>query len=558
MMKDKLLEVKNLSIAFSGKEVVHKISFSIEEKEVLAVVGESGSGKSVTALQIMGLLPQKTAKITNGSIFFNGINITYFTEKQFQELRGKMISMVFQEPMSALNPSMKCGKQVQEVVQLHTNVSKSEAKNTVVKLFDKVKLPDSLRAYNSYPHELSGGQKQRIVIAMAIAVHPKLIIADEPTTALDAHVQGEIVKLLKELQEAYGMGLLFISHDLDVVAAIADKIAVMYKGTIVEYNSVQAVLKRPQQDYTKALLAAKPSTKERLYRLPTIEDFNSATFTPKPITDSDRIKNHNAIYNNSPLLEINTVSKVFSFKSNGKIKKLTAVNNVNLKIFEGETLGLVGESGCGKSTLGNLIMNLHRPSGGDINYRGKSIFSLSKIEHQQFRKEVQLIFQDPFASLNPRKQIGSVLQEVLHVHQIGNSKQERSIIIMNLLKDVGLPSESYNKYPHEFSGGQRQRINIARAIILKPKVLVCDESVSALDISVQAKVLNLLNMLKEKHQFTYIFVSHDLSVVKYMSDRIAVMQSGSLIEIDESDKLFHNPVKEYTRKLIGKITPKIN
>ncbi len=556
MIDKKLLEVKGLSIAFNEKEVVRDVSFTIQEKEVLGVVGESGSGKSVTALQLMGLLPSKTARVSNGSIKFDGVEITNFSEKQFQTIRGGVISMVFQEPMSALNPSMKCGNQVAEIIKQHTELSKHEIKERVISLFEKVKLPNPIRAYNAYPHQLSGGQKQRVVIAMAIAVTPKLLIADEPTTALDAHIQGEIVTLLKSLQQEYGMGLLFISHDLDVVADIADKIMVMYKGEVMEYGTAGNVLNNPQEHYTKALLAAKPSTKERLYRLPTVSDFESSSFKPLVVTKENRGVNHKEIYSKPPILELLKVTKVFSFKTDGKRNEVKAVNSVSLEIYEGETLGLVGESGCGKSTLGNLILNLLQPSEGDIKYLGKSIFRLNKEEELLFRKDVQLIFQDPFASLNPRKKIGSALSEVLRVHHIGNSKKERYDIVSNLLEDVGLDENSYDKYPHEFSGGQRQRINIARAIILNPKVVVCDESVSALDISVQAQVLNLLNELKEKYQFTYIFVSHDLAVVKYMSDSVAIMESGRLIEKGESDKVFYQPVKNYTKKLIGKIQSK--
>lgn len=554
MNKGHLLEVDCLSIAFNNATVVRNISFAIKEKEVLAVVGESGSGKSVTALQLIGLLPQKIARIVSGRIVFNGIDITNYTDKQYEQLRGIEIAMVFQEPMSALNPSMRCGKQVAEVIKLHSKISKQEAKNRVLALFKDVKLPDPLRAYQAYPHELSGGQKQRIVIAMAIAVKPKLLIADEPTTALDANVQGEIVQLLKDLQINYGMGLLFISHDLDVVADIADSILVMHQGNVIEYGTAISILNNPQQQYTKALLAAKPSTKERLYRLPTVEDFNDSTVSFKPIKVQDREKLHQIIYSKVPLIKIEEVSKTFEFKNNGKTQTLKAVDKVSIEIFEGETLGLVGESGCGKSTLANLIMNLLRPTSGDIKYKGKSIYKLSLKEQKKFRKEVQLIFQDPFASLNPRKRIGNALYEVLQVHHIDTSKQNRYTRILKLLSDVGLNESDYSKYPHEFSGGQRQRINIARAIILQPKVVVCDESVSALDISIQAQVLNLLNELKEKYQFTYIFVSHDLSVVKYMSDSIAVMQSGRLIEKDEADKVFYQPVESYTKKLIGKIS----
>ena len=549
-----ILKVTNLSIAFNNTTVIHNVSFTIPEKKILGVVGESGSGKSVTSLAIMGLLPKRIANITTGNIELLGNDITKYTDKQFQHLRGNEIAMIFQEPMSALNPSMKCGTQVVEILLNHTELSKNEAKTEVLRIFEKVKLPDVNRVFNSYPHELSGGQKQRIVIAMAIACKPKLLIADEPTTALDVTVQKEIIQLIKELQQEQQMSVLFISHDLSLVADIADETMVMYKGKVVEYQPTKQLFNNPKEDYTKALIYARPSLTERLYRLPTINDFLNKSPKSKIITPAERQKNHEKLYSKEPLLKIENVSKTFFTKTGWFSKNaFKAVNNVSLKIYEGETLGLVGESGCGKSTLGNLILRLEKADKGEISYRGVAINSLKRKQMRELRKDIQLIFQDPFASLNPKMTIGKAIMEPMKAHKLYESDSERKEKVLELLQNVGLQPEHFNRYPHEFSGGQRQRIGIARTIALQPKLIICDESVSALDISVQAQVLNLLNELKEKYEFTYIFISHDLAVVKYMADQLLVMNKGEIEERGDADSIYENPKKEYTKKLIKAI-----
>jgi len=547
------IAVKNLSVSFNHKQVIHDISFNIPKNKIVGVVGESGSGKSVTSLAMMGLLPDKIATIT-GSIKYNGHEISELDSKKWQHLRGNEISMVFQEPMSALNPSMKCGKQVLEIITKHQKCSKKEAKEKVLELFDKVKLPNIERIFNAYPHELSGGQKQRIVIAMAIANQPKLLIADEPTTALDVTVQKEIILLIKELQKDYGMSVLFISHDLGLVQEIANETIVMYQGKIMEHQITEDLFKNPQSNYTKALIYARPSTKERLHRLPTIQDFMEGKLKSEIITEETRIRKHQELYSQAPLLEVENISKTF-FTKTGLFTKtgFKAVNQVSFKIYEGETLGLVGESGCGKSTLGNIILNLTKIDSGSVKFKGTSITQLSKNQLKALRKEIQIIFQDPFASLNPNLKIGEAILEPMTAHKLYKNYKERKEHVLELLEKVGLQKEHFDRYPHEFSGGQRQRIGIARTIALQPKLIICDESVSALDISVQAQVLNLLNELKEKFGFTYLFISHDLSVVKYMSDQLLVMNKGVIEEQGEADKIYSSPVKEYTKNLIDAI-----
>ena len=554
-----ILSVVNLTVTFLNEHVktaiLKNIYFSLYENEILGVVGESGSGKSVTALTILGLLPKSISEITNGSIQYNNANITSLNEEELQSIRGKEISMIFQEPMSSLNPSMTCGQQVAEILNQHTNLSKTEIKEEVLSLFDKVKLPNPKRIYKAYPHEISGGQKQRVMIAMAIACKPKVLIADEPTTALDVTVQSEIIKLLKSLQDEYKMSILFISHDLSLVSEIANQVMVMYKGEVVEHGSVDSIFKNPQHNYTKALIASRPSTKNRLKLLPTIADILKDNVTHEVITNEQRQQKHQELYSKPPLLEINNVSKVF-LSTSGLFKKPTsfkAVNDVSFKVYEGETLGLVGESGCGKSTLSNLILQLDRATEGTIFYRGIDITKLSKSNLRKLRKDIQIIFQDPFASLNPRLSVGEAIIEPMKVHQIGNNHKDRKEKVLQLLRRVCLDEVAFDKYPHQFSGGQRQRIGIARAIALEPKLIICDESVSALDISVQAQVLNLLNELKENFNFTYIFISHDLAVVKYMSDQLLVMKDGKIEESGEADAIYENPVSDYTKKLIHAI-----
>ncbi|WP_336127642.1 ABC transporter ATP-binding protein [Mesoflavibacter sp. CH_XMU1422-2] len=558
-MSEKLLQIKNLSIGFKSenglKPIIKNISYNIFENEIVGVVGESGSGKSVSSLAIMGLLPKKISQITSGDIIFNTTELTTLNDKQFQNIRGNEIAMIFQEPMSSLNPSMRCGKQVEEILFKHTSLSKKEVKAEVISLFEKVKLPDPNRAYSAYPHEISGGQKQRVMIAMAIACKPKLLIADEPTTALDVTVQKDIILLLKELQQETKMSILFITHDLSLISEIAQRVLVMYQGKIVEQNKTDLIFKHPENEYTKALIKARPSLKERLKRLPTIKDVMQKTVSKETITAELRAKTHKEIYSKAPILEVVNLEKEYISKSGlfSKPESFKAVNNVSFKLYKGETLGLVGESGCGKSTLGNAILLLNRPTSGHIFYKGKDITILNKAEEKALRKDIQIIFQDPFASLNPRLTVGQAIMEPMQVHKLYNSKSKRTEKAIDILNRVGLDKSAFNRYPHEFSGGQRQRIGIARTVALQPKLIVCDESVSALDISVQAQVLNLLNEIKENFGFTYIFISHDLAVVKYMSDQLLVMNKGKMEELDDADAIYESPKKEYTKKLIEAI-----
>ena len=550
-----ILSIKNVKISFSGKEVIKGISYEIFKNEILGVVGESGSGKSVSSLALMGLLPPKIAKITNGSIIFNSEELTNLSQKAFQKIRGNQIAMIFQEPMSSLNPSMKCGKQVEEILKQHTSLSKAELKAEVLRLFEQVKLPNPERVYKAYPHEISGGQKQRVMIAMAISCKPDLLIADEPTTALDVTVQEEIILLLKELQQETKMSILFITHDLALISQIANRVLVMYKGKIVEQNTTEAIFKSPESDYTKALIASRPSLDERLLRLPTVQSILNNETAAAIVSNTDRAAQHKVIYSKTPLLKVVNVEKEYVSKSGffGKAETFKAVNNVTFNVYEGETLGLVGESGCGKSTLGNAILNLDRATAGKIEYNGIDITTLTDKEMVALRKDIQIIFQDPYSSLNPRRTVGETIMEPMLVHKIYSSKIDCKNEVLELLNRVGLDDTAFNRYPHEFSGGQRQRIGIARTIALKPKLIICDESVSALDISVQAQVLNLLNELKEDFKFTYIFISHDLAVVKYMSDQLLVMNKGQIEEIGESDAIYSHPKKAYTKALINAI-----
>lgn len=553
-----LLSVQELSVSFGKKkkstEVLHNISFDVQENEILGIVGESGSGKSVTSLSIMGLLPKKNAHYS-GTILFEGKNLLEIKEKEFRNIRGKDIAMIFQEPMSALNPSLKCGKQVSEILKLHLNLKSSEAKKETILLFEKVKLPRPNEIFNSYPHQISGGQMQRVMIAMAIACKPKLLIADEPTTALDVTVQKEIISLLKSIQQETKMAMLFISHDLNLVSEIADRVMVMYKGDVVENASTIEIFKNPKAEYTKALLKARPALDVRLAILPTIASIADKSFVPKEVKPTERAKKHKHIYTQVPILEITNLKKYY-FSNMGlfaKNKIVKAVDNISFSVFEGETLGLVGESGCGKSTLGRTILQLEKASSGSINYKGKELTTLTKTEIRNLRKEIQIIFQDPYSSLNPRLQIGQALMEPMEVHRLGKSKKERKQKALLLLERVGLNESYFNRYPHELSGGQRQRVGIARTIAVEPKLVICDESVSALDISVQAQVLNVLNELKNDFGFTYIFISHDLAVVKYMADQLLVMNKGKIEELGDADEIYANPQTEYTKKLVGAI-----
>lgn len=553
-----LISIKDLVLSFGNKkkktEVLHTISFDVFENEILGIVGESGSGKSVTSLALMGLLPKKQANLS-GEILFQGNDLLKYDEKKFRKIRGSEIAMIFQEPMSALNPSLKCGFQVSEILMLHLNMNASEAKKETISLFEKVKLPRPNEIYNSYPHQISGGQMQRVMIAMAIACKPKLLIADEPTTALDVTVQKEIISLLKSIQKETKMAMLFISHDLSLVSEIADRVLVMYKGNIVESATTEEIFKNPQNEYTKALLASRPSLNVRLAELPTIASIADKSFKPREIKATERAKKHKQIYTQSPILEIVNLEKYY-FSNVGlfaKTEVVKAVDNVSFSVFEGETLGLVGESGCGKSTLGKTILQLEKATAGSIKYRGKELTTLSKTDIRNLRKEIQIIFQDPFSSLNPRLMIGEALMEPMEVHGLGKNKKERRERVISLLDRVGLDETYFYRYPHELSGGQRQRVGIARTVIVEPKLVICDESVSALDISVQAQVLNLLNELKNDYGFTYIFISHDLAVVKYMSDQLLVMNKGKIEELGDADEIYENPQTEYSKKLIQAI-----
>lgn len=558
-MDHPVLKVSGLGISFRNEDkwnqVIKQISFEVLPNEILGIVGESGSGKSVSSLAVMGLLPSKISKIDSGSVVFKGNDITQLSDKQFQNIRGKELSMIFQEPMSSLNPSMSCGKQVAEILERHTIFSEKEIKAEVLRLFEQVKLPEPKTLYNKYPHQISGGQKQRVMIAMAIACKPEVLIADEPTTALDVTVQKEIILLLKNLQKETGMSIVFISHDLALISEICDRVLVMYKGEIVEQGNIEQIFHHPEHIYTKALIASRPSLEVRLRRLPTIQDYLEHKENAVEVTTEERKKHLEKLYHQKPLLRVVNVEKEYVVKTQlfRADKTFKAVDNVSFDIYEGETLGLVGESGCGKSTLGNAILQLDPATKGQIFYKDKDITRLSKKELKDLRKEIQIIFQDPFASLNPKITIGEAILEPMKVHKLYKNDKERKEKVLELLEKVGLLPEHFDRYPHEFSGGQRQRIGIARTIAINPKLIICDESVSALDISVQAQVLNLLNDLKENFGFTYLFISHDLAVVKYISDQIIVMNKGKIEEQNEADTLIANPQQSYTQKLIDAI-----
>ncbi len=553
-----MLSIKNMSISFKSNDskntVVNNVSFDLGKQEILGIVGESGSGKSVTSLAILGLLPI-TATVS-GEIIFEDQNLHNISKREFRKIRGNKISMIFQEPMSSLNPSLTCGFQVVEILRQHKKITRKEAKKQAVELFEKVRLPRAETIFNQYPHQISGGQKQRVMIAMAIACKPQILIADEPTTALDVTVQKEIIELLKELQQETQMSIIFITHDLALVSEIANKVLVMYQGEIVEQGLVEQIFKSPNHNYTKALINSKPSLTERVKKLPTVSDFIDKSIEKEIYTSRQRQDFHKEIYGKKPILEINNLATYFNtsnsmfFAKNDVVK---AVDDVSFQLFEGETLGLVGESGCGKTTLGRTILHLEKATKGEIFYYKMDVTKLKGQALKNFRKEVQIIFQDPFSSLNPRIPVGIAIMEPMKVHNVLNSDDERKQKVFSILESVGLSEEHFYRYPHEFSGGQRQRIGIARSIALNPKVIICDESVSALDVSVQAQVLNLLNKLKHDFGFTYIFISHDLAVVKYMSDQLIVMNNGKIEEIGDADEIYNSPKTDYTKKLIDAI-----
>lgn len=570
-MSSPLLSVRNLKVSFScdekWTEAVHGIDLDVFAGRTLGIVGESGSGKSVSSLAIMRLLNEKSSRICADSIKIEGEEIKGFSEKEMADVRGKRISMIFQEPMTSLNPVYKCGFQVAEMILQHETVSKAEAKRRVINQFKQVMLPRPEAIYDSYPHELSGGQKQRVMIAMAIACNPKLLIADEPTTALDVTVQLEILKLLRKLQAETGMGMIFITHDLGVVAEIADDVAVMHNGEILERGTVKQILNHPQHPYTQGLLACRPPIDVRLKRLPIVKEFldgqwqggKEQIISELKIDEEERQSHLKQLYSREPLLKVEHLQTWYPLRKGvfsrvyGHVK---AVDDISLEVYKGETLGLVGESGCGKTTLGRSILRLAQPTGGKVWFDGIEVTALEGHALRNFRKQAQIVFQDPYSSLNPRMTIGEAIAEPMLVHGIEGDRAKCRQKVCELLEQVGLQAKHYDRYPHEFSGGQRQRICIARALAVNPRLVICDESVSALDVSVQAQVLNLLNRLKEERDLTYIFISHDLGVVRFMSDRIVVMYNGRPVEINEADALFEHPLNAYTKKLIDALPGK--
>ena len=563
----KLLEINDLTIEFSGPRgtlcAVDGISLFLNKGETLGIVGESGSGKSVTALSIMRLLPSPPAKLVHGNIWFHPenlahpIDLTTISDGAIQKIRGKDIAMIFQEPMTSLNPVFSCGAQVAEAIQLHQKVSFSVAKAQTIHLFQRVKLPDPDRIFNAYPHQISGGQKQRVMIAMAMSCHPSVLIADEPTTALDVTVQKTILDLMREWKDASGLSMIFISHDLGVISEICDRVAVMYQGKIVEQGAVAQILEDPIHPYTKGLVACRPSIHRKLWRLPTVADFLDGNhFDARVVTTAETSVRNTVLYNQEPLLKVENLVVRYPSHNNwvGKTTKwLHAVDNISFEIFPGETFGLAGESGCGKTTLGRAIARLTPADSGEVSYKGVALSQMSNHDFRPYRKEIQVVFQDPYASLNPRMTIGDAVQEPMKVHRMFPSAAQRREKTVELLETVGLQADHFMRYPHEFSGGQRQRICIARALSLNPRFLICDEMVSALDVSVQATILNLLKDLQAQFGLTYLFISHDLSVVKQLCDRLMVMHKGSVEAVGFAEDIYQNPPTEYVQRLIDAV-----
>lgn len=562
----KILSIENLSIHFKNGEdttiAVNDISINLFEGETLGIVGESGSGKSVTALSILKLLP-KSAHYPTGNISYHSdtdqINVLDASESVLQKIRGNEIAMIFQNPMNSLNPSHRCGHQVLEAILLHQNVNKEHGKNQVLELFKKVDLPDPERIYKAYPHELSGGQIQRIMIAMAVSCNPSILIADEPTTALDVTVQKSILKLLADIKRELNTSTIFISHDLGVIKEIADRVVVMYNGKIVEQGKCADIFNNPSHPYTKGLIACRPPLNKRLAKLPTISDYldkNNSDYKEIKITDNQYQYRLQLLDQQPEILQVKNLSKFYSKKKNffGRTTEWTrAVDNVSFSMHQGETLGLVGESGSGKSTLGRTILRLLDADKGKVIYKGQSVLDLNKLELKTIRKDLQIIFQNPYASLNPRMQIGKAIMEPMQVHNLHDSDKARKEKTIELLERVGLLPDHYTRYPHQFSGGQRQRICIARTLSVEPSFIVCDECVSALDVSVQAQILNLLVDLREQFNLSYIFISHDLSVVKHISDHIMVMKNGKIVERNDAENIYSNPQEIYTQNLLNAI-----
>lgn len=579
-----LLEVKNLCTYFRTDEGIAKavdnVSFTIYKGETVGIVGESGSGKSVTSLSIMRLIASPPGYIASGEILYHHddgrvVDLVQVSKKVMRDYRGNEIAMIFQEPMTSLNPVYTCGNQVIETILLHQPLSEKEAKAKTLALFEQVQLPNPQRIFDAYPHQLSGGQKQRVMIAMALSCNPNLLIADEPTTALDVTVQKKILELMDNLRRDINASVVFITHDLGVIAEVADRVIVMYKGKIVEENSTYNIFANPQHPYTQSLLACRPPLEYRLSKLPTVDDFMSVSFAENGdriietkaqsieqvieqfrVTDNYTTERLVTLKQQTPILEVKNLQTHFASKKNffGKTTKwVKAVDGVSFDVYPGETLGLVGESGCGKTTLGRTILRLAEAKAGEVLFEGQDILTMTPQQLKTIRRNVQIIFQDPYSSLNPRMTIGNAIMEPMLVHGLYANETERKNKVIELLETVSLEAKHFSRYPHEFSGGQRQRICVARALALKPRFIICDESVSALDVSVQAQVLNLLLDLRERYKFTYIFISHDLSVVKFMSDRMIVMNKGKIEEMGTADAIYSNPQKAYTQRLIAAI-----
>jgi len=568
-IENPILEVENLKISFNtdGTQLmaVNGLSYQLAKGETLGIVGESGSGKSVSSMALLKLVPTPPGKYVSGQIRFDGqdINLLNLSELEIGNYRGKEIAMIFQEPMTSLNPSHKCGRQVAEMFEIHTDWNKERIKSEVLDLFEKVQLPDPDRIYKSYPHQLSGGQLQRVMIAMAVSCKPKVLIADEPTTALDVTLQKVIIELLKALNKENGNSTIFITHDLGVINQVADKVLVMQKGEVMEYGPISDVFNNPKHPYTKGLLACRPPLDRRYSRLPIVGDFlnmeecKHESYVTSLIQTDEAYQSHLEELESSPIiLEAKNIKKYYPSATNffGRPTAFVkAVDNVSFVLRKGESIGLVGESGCGKSTLGRVLLCLDDATSGSAIFEGQDLFSMEKKKLRYLRKDFQIIFQDPYSSLNPRMTVGEAIMEPLKVHDLYNSKTERKEKVIDLLEKVGLEADHFKRYPHQFSGGQRQRICIARSLGLKPKFILCDESVSALDVSVQAQVLNLLQDLKDEFDLSYIFISHDLSVIKFIADNVMVMQHGKIVERGDVESVINNPKQAYTQMLIDSI-----